>query len=209
MQVSGTQLTASSNTRRRFSNTCYPMAVETQPFTGFVRVICDLTGNGTKPQVKIHIDFHLLAILPKETNSDTSNMHADNLITRKLEYWKKRSSLKLKNDSLPPNVLIIGVDSTSRLSFKRVLPRLESLLRDDLQALELKGYTKVGVNTLPNILPLLTSYSMEELKVLGFASKGKAWNNCSFIWNNFSDHNYLTAYIEDYPIIHTSTYIRM
>ncbi len=167
----------------RFSNTCYPMEVETQPISSFVRVTCNLTGNGTTPQVKIHTDFHLLAVFPKEANSDTSNMSADKLITRKLEYWKKRSSTS-KNGSLPPNVLIIGLDSTSRLSFKRVLPRLESLLRDDLQALELKGYTKVGVNTLPNMLPLLTSYSMEELKVLGFASTTKAWDNCSFQWNS-------------------------
>ncbi len=172
----------------RLSKTCYRMAEETQPISGLVKVTCSHKTGTHQPPVKIHTHFHLIAVLPNN----------DKPLQNKLEYWKERS--RTSNDSLPPNVLIIGLDSTSRLNFRRMLPGVVSLLKNDLQAVELKGYTKVGINSFPNLIPLLTSLSEGEMySSCRPNNETLPLDMCQFIWKNYSDHNYLTAFIEDNP----------
>lgn len=64
----------------------------------------------------------------------------------------------------PLNVVLIGLDSTSRLNFKRQLPELHDYLVNEMGAIEMKGLTRVGDHTLPNILPLLTGEYLEEME---------------------------------------------
>ncbi|GIX85528.1 uncharacterized protein CDAR_52101 [Caerostris darwini] len=59
----------------------------------------------------------------------------------------------LKN---PVNVLIFGLDSLSRLAFIRLLPRTYKYLTEDLQMTVFRGMNKVGDNTYPNLIALLT-----------------------------------------------------
>lgn len=42
---------------------------------------------------------------------------------------------------IPPNVLVIGLDTTSRLNFRRNMPQTREVL-EGLNAVEMMGYTK-------------------------------------------------------------------
>ncbi|KAK7462615.1 hypothetical protein BaRGS_00038342 [Batillaria attramentaria] len=57
---------------------------------------------------------------------------------------------------------MIGVDSVSRLNMIRHLKRTRHFLLDRMQALDLEDYNKVGLNTFPNILPMMTGHAMKE-----------------------------------------------
>lgn len=54
------------------------------------------------------------------------------------------------------NVLIFGLDSLSRLAFIRHLPQTYKFLTEDLKMTVLRGMNKVGDNTYPNLVALLT-----------------------------------------------------
>jgi len=54
------------------------------------------------------------------------------------------------------NILIIGLDAQSHMNFIRQMPKTYEFLTDTLSGIELLGYNKVGDNTFPNIIPLLT-----------------------------------------------------
>lgn len=52
------------------------------------------------------------------------------------------------------NVLIVGMDSVSRLNFLRTMPKTADYLKRK-GAIDMLGYNKVGYNTLPNLVPML------------------------------------------------------
>ncbi|XP_067124514.1 uncharacterized protein [Centruroides vittatus] len=93
------------------------------------------------------------------------------------------------------NVLIFGLDSMSRLSFIRLLPNTYQYLKDNMKSFIFRGMNKVGDNTFPNLIAMLTgkeAYGNE----LPSESKFDEW---PCIWNNYSQNNYLTLFIEDFP----------
>lgn len=119
----------------RYSKTCYPMGKVTQPKSGFIGVICkgiSLFLKGT-----VYKNFHLIAKIPP----------GDKILAKKLNYWKKckkESSCKgvKGRKGRPPNVLMIGIDSTSRLNFHRHMPHSKAILQRRLGAIEMNGFTK-------------------------------------------------------------------
>ena len=61
------------------------------------------------------------------------------------------------------NIYLIGMDSTSRLNFNRFMPNLETLWEDKFDPARILGFTKVGLNTFPNVLSLLTGLSVDKM----------------------------------------------
>lgn len=78
----------------------------------------------------------------------------------KIEYWRRQQKNKklIKDNSsthpgkdeeenssthrsVPPNVVIVGIDSMSRLSFQRNMPNTRDFLKE-IGAIEMLGYTK-------------------------------------------------------------------
>ncbi len=59
-------------------------------------------------------------------------------IEAKIQYWKTK---KQEQRRLPPNVIIIGLESTSRLNVQRNMPRTKEILQK-LGAVEMLGYTR-------------------------------------------------------------------
>jgi hypothetical protein len=64
----------------------------------------------------------------------------------KLDFWRRRRSTSSNvpppsSDEIPPNILIIGQDSTSRLNFRRHMTKTVKIL-ESLGAVEMMGYTK-------------------------------------------------------------------
>lgn len=94
------------------------------------------------------------------------------------------------------NVLVIGLDAVSRLNLHRQLPETVEYL-EKLSAVELLGYNKVGDNTFPNLIPVLTGLDENELVNTCWPSNTHRFDNCPFIWNDFKRKKYATAYAED------------
>jgi hypothetical protein len=67
-------------------------------------------------------------------------------VKQKLDFWQRQRSTSDSNvpppsDEIPPNILIIGQDSTSRLNFRRHMTKTVKIL-ESLGAVEMMGYTK-------------------------------------------------------------------
>ncbi|CAH1109102.1 unnamed protein product [Psylliodes chrysocephalus] len=107
-----------------------------------------------------------------------------------------KNTTKIEADSKRLNVLLVGLDAVSRLNLHRQMLKTVKYLQEH-EAVELLGYNKVGDNTFPNLMPVLTGLSEEELKNNCWPSSSHYFDNCSFIWNLYKQKGYLTVYGED------------
>lgn len=151
--------------------------------TEFVKVEC------SRNNEVIYKDYH--AFVPRFRS-----------VENKCERAKAASS---KTEHL--SVLIIGLDSVSRLNFHRMMPKTVQALQE-LNAVELLGYTKVADNTYPNLVPVLSGLTEGELHDLCWQSKDKTFDECPFIWKNFSAFGYRTAFGEDACGMTTFNYLK-
>jgi len=87
---------------------------------------------------------------------------------------------RLKNAKNSYSVLIIGLDTMSRLNAHRQLPKTLSLLKSKFNSIEFKGYSKVGLNTLPNLIPLLTGMEMRIFRTNNSFQNLECWNKCKW-----------------------------
>lgn len=97
------------------------------------------------------------------------------------------------------NVIILGFDQVSRANFIRLFQKTFHYLRSDLDAIDLQGFNKVGDATLNNTLALLTGHNFPELRDNPKWWKGDGFfDDCPWIWKNFSERGYITGYADDY-----------
>lgn len=97
----------------------------------------------------------------------------------------------------PPNVLIFGLDSVSRLSMMRFLPKTYDYLVSQLNAVVFRGMNKVGDNTFPNLLALLTGRQVEDVVTAG--QKDRLYDDVHIVWQDFKEAGYETLFAEDFP----------
>ncbi|XP_054709012.1 uncharacterized protein LOC129218714 [Uloborus diversus] len=99
------------------------------------------------------------------------------------------------------NVVIVGIDSISKLNFLRYFRKTLKILRSELSAIELNGYTKVADNTYPNLIPFLTghqrNYYKPKEKRFGF------YDDVDLVWKRYSEVGYRTLFSEDAPSMGT------
>ncbi|XP_029676775.1 uncharacterized protein LOC115243716 isoform X1 [Formica exsecta] len=112
---------------------------------------------------------------------------------------------KLLDDRL--NVLVIGLDSVSRMNFHRMMPKTVKLLHS-LGAVEMLGYTKVADNTYPNLVPVLSGLNQDELHKLCWQTSKKTFDECPLLWKNFSAAGYRTVFGEDAWHMTTFNYLK-
>ncbi|XP_076647392.1 uncharacterized protein LOC143355987 isoform X3 [Halictus rubicundus] len=105
------------------------------------------------------------------------------------------------------SLLILGLDSVSRINFHRMMPKTVGAL-EKLGAVEMLGYTKVADNTYPNLVPVLSGLSEGELHDLCWQTKDKTFDECPFIWKNFSAAGYRTIFGEDACGMTTFNYLK-
>ena len=117
------------------------------------------------------------------------------------KFISERTSMEEKRLS----VLVLGFDSVSRLNLLRTMPKTVKYLRRN-GWLEMFGYNKVGDNTFPNLAAVLTGLNLEQLKKQCWASRDKNFDDCPFIWREYSKLGYVTAYAEDEPSVSTFNY---
>ncbi|ESO93704.1 hypothetical protein LOTGIDRAFT_153160 [Lottia gigantea] len=153
----------------------------------FLSISC-FTKESTEPFYK---NFHAFLI---------SKTDAIKKLKKNFEAEKARSKEHL-------NVVMIGIDSLSRLNHMRSMPKARDYLLNNLSAIELKGYTKVADNTFVNVVPLTTGRFLEELPWNETLSR-EPFDKYNFIWKNFNNNGYPTLYAEDAPNIATFNYLK-
>lgn len=80
---------------------------------------------------------------------------------------------------------------------------------EELGAIELHGYNKVGDNTYPNLIPLLTGLSAEELNGACLSSNASIYfDNCHFIWDDFKSKEYGNLFAEDSAMLSLFNYFK-
>ncbi|XP_060600276.1 uncharacterized protein LOC132753770 [Ruditapes philippinarum] len=104
------------------------------------------------------------------------------------------------------SVLMFGLDSVSRSAAIRKMPKTLQYLNEQLKTYDFKGYMKVGENTLPNLVPLLTGLRVwsNEVPIKNYLTE--SFDPLPFLWRNFSERGYATAFAEDMPNFGTFTY---
>lgn len=106
------------------------------------------------------------------------------------------------------SVLLLGLDNVSRLNLQRTLPRTENHLREK-GWLSMKGYNKMGENTFPNLMALLTGQNQENSYGRCKPTVPFGLDHCPMIWYNFRNAGFVTAYAEDEAKISTFNYLKV
>ena len=98
---------------------------------------------------------------------------------------------------LRPNIILIGLDSTSNANFKRKLRRSFGYLVNELDAFVFNGYTVIGDGTTPALTAILTGNFLNIM-----LSKNRTnLNSWPWIMNKYKRRGYVTLYAEDDPLV--------
>lgn len=130
------------------------------------------------------------------------NTHA--AITINNQVKKKLNSINNYTNN-PFSVMFIGIDSISRLNFLRNLPLTYQFLEDN-EWVSLRGYNKIGDNTFPNVMAILSGFNESQAYKECNPKALNKLDECSFIWKDYSKFNYVTGYAEDEAWISTFNY---
>ena len=79
---------------------------------------------------------------------------------------------------------------------RRSLPRTYDFLNTN-HWIEYKGYNKIADNTFPNVGAFLTGRNSSDLWKTCRPSRLGALDKCNFLWHDYADLGYVTAYAED------------
>ncbi|ODM97355.1 hypothetical protein Ocin01_09323, partial [Orchesella cincta] len=113
----------------------------------------------------------------------------------------------------PPNVVIIGIDTNSRLNSRRRFKKTVDALKEIVQLkclVTLKRHLiiLVGENTFPNTVAFLTGMDTKEMQPLCFLSDEDPQDDCPYVWKDFANAGYLTATVEDVPYATGFNYLK-
>ncbi|XP_071502908.1 uncharacterized protein [Diadema antillarum] len=112
---------------------------------------------------------------------------------------QKRAGL----NGLDLNVMMLAIDSTSKMNFIRHMPKSLSFLEEDPQTVVFNSYNIVGQATAGNMIPMLTGKYEDELPLI----RKNLYANASFVddyplvWKEFENAGYVTMFAEDRPDI--------
>ena len=113
-------------------------------------------------------------------------------------YWvedeTRENEIGLEDDD-HYSVLLIGIDSVSRSHALRNLQKSYKYLNETLGAYDLKGFMKVGSNTFPNLIPLLTGMRHGKFPMVN--NKVSYCDSMPLLWNSKEMKHYATLYSED------------
>ncbi|XP_016949696.2 uncharacterized protein LOC108024305 [Drosophila biarmipes] len=155
-------------------------------------------------EVPLHVQGLILACHRLGNESDILQSDAYTLIQNK----PLPPGLSMEPSKRKPSVLMFGIDSLSRINLRRTMPKVYKFLTNE-GWFELQGYNKIGDNTFPNLLAILTGYDKDSAlkKVCDWHEKG-CFDRTPFIWKYLQNASYLTAYGEDESGIETFNYCK-
>ena len=106
-----------------------------------------------------------------------------------------------------PSLIIFGIDSVSRSHALRNLPRSYKFLREEFKAYDFEGYSKVGENTWPNLVPLLTGKSYRSFPLQTHLKHHV--DSMPLIWNEkVVTRRFASYFAEDRPDISTFNFVK-
>ncbi|OQR77236.1 hypothetical protein BIW11_00469 [Tropilaelaps mercedesae] len=94
------------------------------------------------------------------------------------------------------NVLVLGIDALSRLNFMRQMNRTRHFLEDRYTFVEMFGYNKIGENSAPNQIPMMTGVSYNP----GLMDRaiGNYFDGLTeYIWDFYQKHGFNTMFFEE------------
>lgn len=86
------------------------------------------------------------------------------------------------------------------------MPETLDYLLTELEAIEYFGYHRVGENTFPNLIPILTGKHVKEIELDCWPNTTSKFDNCSFIWEKFNKKGYATVHAEEESWMGTFNY---
>ncbi|KAH6940199.1 hypothetical protein HPB50_026321 [Hyalomma asiaticum] len=101
------------------------------------------------------------------------------------------------------NILILGIDSTSSLNFKRRMAKTRRYLMDEMGAFEFIAFNKVGDSSFPNQIALLSGFAASEVEEMLTRSYS---NKVPLLWNVYQSIGYTTLFMEEMPHYGLFTY---
>ncbi|XP_072176417.1 uncharacterized protein [Diadema setosum] len=113
-------------------------------------------------------------------------------------------SIRAKNQErrtksgLSLNVIMLGMDSTSRMNAIRNIPKSLAYMEEELQAVFLNSYNIVGDATTGALIPMLTGKFESELPNTE-RGRGSPVNVYPLVWKDFEKAGYVTMFAEDRP----------
>ncbi|KAH8263475.1 hypothetical protein KR044_009337 [Drosophila immigrans] len=115
---------------------------------------------------------------------------------------KRKKVVHLNETSDQLSVMVLGIDSVSHLNFQRQMRQTASYIRQNLSHVEFWGFNKVGDNTFPNLVPLLSGLDDQELNISCVAPMATpGYDACSFIWKRYKQAGYKTIFAEDVGLL--------
>ncbi|XP_038215752.1 uncharacterized protein LOC119835156 [Zerene cesonia] len=108
---------------------------------------------------------------------------------------KKRNITKSNKSNNPWNVMVLGMDTMSRGRFISSMPTTAKYLQTH-HWLDFRGFQKVGYNTFPNVMALMTGKNTSEVHRL--CKHGMDKCNDVMLWSHFKKAGYYTATGEEF-----------
>lgn len=164
-------------------------------------------GKSIKPMkdgAPLETDFFKANCVAKD-NSTYSNIHAG--IAYDATVHARSPEIPFPASAMGYNILMIGFDSVSRMTWLRKLPKTHAYITNELNGILLEGYNIVGDGTPAALLPILTGQTEEELpEARRSKADAKPVDNHPWIWKEFQKLGYVTHWAEDETHIATFTY---
>ncbi|EDV94062.1 GH25085 [Drosophila grimshawi] len=113
-----------------------------------------------------------------------------------VQVYNKESRIESDPLHRQPSVIILGLDSMSRMNFQRTMPKTLNFVRKS-GWFEMEGYNKVADNTVPNLLPILTGHMASQLENICEIHSYGCLDKLPWIWTDYARAGYTTALGED------------
>jgi hypothetical protein len=123
-------------------SSCVPITAErTRISVEFIIVECENTGLWNRLAATI-LRLSSVKYRMFHGSAFAAQRHSNSTVKRKEKFWQTNNGkMNIYDVIAPPNILIIGQDSTSRLNFRRYMRKTVGIL-ESLGAVEMLGYTK-------------------------------------------------------------------
>ncbi|XP_017056679.2 uncharacterized protein LOC108098348 [Drosophila ficusphila] len=155
------------------------------------------------------MDFMITSCYVKDVKNHRKlvQRNAMSFVEDHLTKMEEKEFVEEQSEHSRPSVLIMGLDSTSRINLRRAMPSVFDFVSQP-GWFEMQGYNKVGDNTFPNLLAVLLGDSEEGVRRICDAEKPGCLDKLNFIWKRFKEFNYTTAFAEDCKSISTFNYLK-
>ncbi|KAH8393670.1 hypothetical protein KR200_009163, partial [Drosophila serrata] len=146
-------------------------------------------------------DFIITKCFAKDLKN-ISELLQEDAMTFIPEMWTSPEKVRTQ-----PSVLIMGLDSISRINFRRTMPLAYNFVNRP-GWYEMQGYNKIGDNTYPNLMAVLTGHSEKGAEEVCDVTLAGCLDTLPFIWKRFKNASYMTAFAEDCESINTFNYMQ-